>query len=315
MTSIFITGGAGFVGSAFVRALLTRDDYERITIYDSFTYVASDRNVPDDPRIQVIRNDITNRRVLQHSMRGHQVVVHFAAETHVDRSITGSNDFITTNCVGTNLVCEAARLWEVDLFLHISTDEVYGSIDFGTYSETDLLDPSSPYSASKASSELIALAHRTTFGLPVIVSRSANQFGPRQYPDKLIPLFASRLLAGETVPLYGDGMQVRDWLYVDDNVEALLLLLERGELGEVYNIGGDNERTNIEIAELLCALTDADPSLIRPVEDRLGHDRRYAINSTKIRDLGWAGPRRPFLDQLGDTVAWYRDHGTSWWDA
>jgi dTDP-glucose 4,6-dehydratase len=243
-------------------------------------------------------------------MAGHDRVVHFAAETHVDRSIVDPDAFVSTNCSGTNVVCDIARQQEVERFLHISTDEVYGSIEEGSFVETDPLTPRSPYSAAKAGSDLIALAYHETYGLPVLVTRTSNNFGPNQFPEKVIPLFVTNLLDGKKVPLYGDGLNIRDWCFVDDNCEAVDLVLRAGTIGEIYNIGAGNEITNKELTHRLLARVGADESMIEPVADRLGHDRRYSVDCSKVRALGWA-PRHELDAALDATVDWYRDN--RWW--
>ncbi len=245
-------------------------------------------------------------------MEGHDAVVHFAAESHVDRSIASPDEFVHTNCDGTNVMCDVARHIGVDRFLHISTDEVYGSIEEGSFTETDPLEPRSPYSASKAGSDLIALSYHSTYGLPVLVTRSSNNFGPYQFPEKVIPLFVTNLLEGKKVPLYGDGMNVRDWCYVEDNCAGVDLVLRNGTVGEIYNIGAGNEVPNRYLTESILAILGHDESMIDHVEDRLGHDRRYSIDISKVRALGWA-PKREFREALETTVAWYRDN-PSWWE-
>jgi dTDP-glucose 4,6-dehydratase len=241
---------------------------------------------------------------------GHDAVVHFAAESHVDRSLLDPDVFVRTNCTGTNVLCDEARRADVERFLHVSTDEVYGSIEVGAFREGDALSPSSPYSASKASSDLIALSHHASHGLSVVVTRSSNQFGPHQFPEKLIPFFVTTLLDGGRVPLYGDGLHRRDWLYVEDNCAAVDLVLRKGSPGEIYNIAGHNERTNREVTEAVLGCLDLDESHIEPVVDRSGHDRRYAVDTTKVEALG-ASRGRPFAPALEETVAWYVDN--EWW--
>jgi dTDP-glucose 4,6-dehydratase len=310
---LFVTGGAGFVGSNFVRAVLSRSD-DRVTVFDALTYSGNRANladVEDDPRFRFVRGDICDRDAARAAMDGHDAVVHFAAESHVDRSILSPDAFVRTNCSGTNVLCEVARQVGVDRFLHISTDEVYGSIEEGSFSESDTLAPRSPYSASKAGSDLIALSHHSTHGLPVIVTRSSNNFGPYQFPEKVIPLFVTNLFDGRKVPLYGDGGNVRDWCYVDDNCRAVELVLREGAVGEIYNIGAGNEITNRELTLKLLAHTGRDESYIEPVADRLGHDRRYSITTGKIEALGWR-PEHDLDTALDETVAWYRDH-RDWW--
>jgi dTDP-glucose 4,6-dehydratase len=311
---LFVTGGAGFIGSNFVRGVLERSD-DHVTVYDALTYAgnrSSLEDLEDDARFRFVLGDICDRDAVLAAMDGHDAVVHFAAESHVDRSIVNPDAFVRTNCSGTNVLCEVAREVAVGRFLHISTDEVYGSIDEGSFSEEDALVPRSPYSASKAGSDLIALSHHTTHGLPVLVTRSSNNFGPYQFPEKVIPLFATNLLDGLKVPLYGDGGNIRDWCYVEDNCRAVELVLRRGEVGEIYNIGGGNEITNRELTLKLLAHTGRDESFIEPVADRLGHDRRYSITTAKVETLGWR-PQHQLDEALRETVDWYRSH-REWWE-
>ena len=309
---LFVTGGAGFIGANYVHHVLGATDDE-VTVFDALTYAGNLdnlRDVADNPRYRFVHGDIRDRDAVAAAMAGHDAVVHFAAESHVDRSIVAPDAFVQTNCDGTNVVCDVARGVEVDRFVHISTDEVYGSIEEGSFSEDDPLGPRSPYSASKAGSDLIALAYHATYGLPVVVTRSSNNFGPYQYPEKVIPLFVTNLLEGGTVPLYGDGGNVRDWCHVADNCAGVDLVLRRGEVGEVYNIGAGNEMSNLELTRAILELTGAGEDRIERVTDRLGHDRRYSITTDKVRALGWA-PQRNFSDALADTVRWYRDN--RWW--
>lgn len=309
---LFVTGAAGFIGSNYVRWLLANTD-DTITIYDALTYAGnleSIRDVLDDSRCDFVHADICDQDAVLEHMDGHDAVVNFAAETHVDRSIIDPYAFVHTNCFGTNVLCDVARRVGVGRFLHISTDEVYGSIDEGSFSETDILTPRSPYSAAKAGSDLIALSYATTYGLPVVVTRCSNNYGPYQFPEKLIPLFTTNLLDGGTVPLYGDGGNIRDWIHVEDHNRAADLVLRTGTVGEVYNIGAHNEITNREITYRLLELTGRDESAIVPVEDRLGHDRRYSVEIDKITGLGWS-VQRSFDEALESTVAWYRDN--RWW--
>jgi len=311
---IFVTGGAGFIGSCYVRSLLSTTDDE-VTVFDALTYAGDLSNLTEiegEPRFHFVLGDICDRGAVREAMSGHDAVVHFAAETHVDRSIVDPDAFVRTNCSGTNVLCEAARDVGVERFVHISTDEVYGSIAEGSFRESDALGPRSPYSASKAGSDLIALSHHATYGLPVIVTRSSNNFGPHQFPEKVIPLFVTNLLDGGTVPLYGDGGNVRDWCYVADNCRAIDLVLRRGVVGEIYNVGAGNEITNRELTLKLLALVGRDERAIEPVADRLGHGRRYSITTDKVEALGWR-PQRQLDDALAETVAWYRDH-RSWWE-
>ena len=293
--------------------LATTDD--EVTVYDALTYagnLSSLADVADDPRYRFVQGDICDREAVAAAMDGHDRVVHFAAESHVDRSIVDPDTFVRTNCVGTNVLCDVARRVGVDRFLHISTDEVYGSIEEGSFTETDRLGPRSPYSASKAGSDLIALSYHETYGLPVLVTRSSNNFGPYQFPEKVIPLFVTNLLDGRKVPLYGDGLNVRDWIHVEDNCAGVDLVLRRGEVGEIYNIGGGNETTNRELTEKVLALCGAGEEMIEYVEDRLGHDRRYSIDCSRARALGWA-PARSLDEALAATVEWYRAN-RAWWE-
>ena len=311
---MLITGGAGFIGSNFVAHLLANSD-DHVVVFDALTYAGNLANLEQhkaNPRFRFVHGDICDRDVLGAAMSGCDAVVHFAAESHVDRSISGPDVFVRTNCLGTNVVMDTARICGVDRVVHVSTDEVYGSIDVGSFTETDPLGPRSPYSSSKAGSDLLALSYHTTYGVPVCITRSSNQFGPRQYPEKLIPLFTTNLLDGRSVPVYGDGMNVRDWLYVDDNCRGVELVLRKGLIGEIYNIGAHNEVPNLELIRSLLRLTGRDDSNIDWVADRLGHDRRYSIATDKIAALGWKTERS--LDEaLESTVAWYRDN-RAWWE-
>jgi dTDP-glucose 4,6-dehydratase len=309
-----VTGGAGFIGSNFVRRTLATTNDE-VTVFDSLTYAGNLANLAgldDDLRYRFVRGDVCDREAVVAAMDGHGAVVHFAAESHVDRSIASADAFVHTNCTGTNVMCDVARQHRVERFVHISTDEVYGSIAEGSFTETDPVGPRSPYSASKAGSDLIALSYFHTHGLPVIVTRSSNNLGPYQYPEKVIPLFVTRLLDGLRVPLYGDGGNVRDWCHVEDNCAAIDLVLRQGKVGEIYNIGAGNEITNLDLTDRLLTLCGADDSMVEPVADRLGHDRRYSIDTAKVRALGWS-PQRPLDDALASTVDWYRSN-RQWWE-
>ena len=311
---LFVTGGAGFIGSNYVHHVLGTTDDE-VTVFDALTYAGNLANLADlegDPRYRFVHGDICDREAVAAALPGHDAVVHFAAESHVDRSLLDPDVFVRTNCSGTNVMCDIASQVGVERFLHISTDEVYGSIDEGSFVETDTLAPRSPYSAAKAGSDLIAIAYHETHGLPVVLTRSSNQFGPYQFPEKLIPYFVTSLLDGRTVPLYGDGLNVRDWLFVQDNCEGVDLVLRRGEIGEIYNIGAGNECTNRHITDRLLAILGKDESSVEYVEDRLGHDRRYSIATDKVAALGWRA-RRSFDEALEETVRFYVDH-RDWWE-
>ena len=311
---LFVTGAAGFIDSNYVRWLLDCTDDE-VTVFDKLTYAGnleSIRDVLDDTRCRFVRGDICDQDAVVEQMAGHDAVVHFAAESHVDRSIVDPYAFVHTNVFGTNVLCDVAHKLGVERFLHISTDEVYGSIEVGSFSETDMLTPRSPYSASKAGSDLVALSYFTTYGLPVVVTRCSNNFGPYQFPEKVIPLFTTNLLDGKPVPLYGDGGNVRDWIHVEDHNRAADLVLRSGVVGEIYNIGAHNEITNRELTYRLLQLTGRDESFVEPVADRLGHDRRYSVNIDKITALGWS-VSHDFDEALARTVDWYRDH-RDWWE-
>jgi dTDP-glucose 4,6-dehydratase len=311
---LFITGGAGFIGSNYVHHVLEHTD-DDVTVYDALTYAGNLENLADlegNPRYRFVHGDICDRAKVAESLPGHDAVVHFAAESHVDRSLLDPDVFVRTNCSGTNVMCDIAAQVGVERFLHISTDEVYGSIDEGSFTETDTLSPRSPYSAAKAGSDLVALAYHETYDLPVVVTRSSNQFGPYQFPEKLIPFFVTSLLDGKRVPLYGDGLNVRDWLFVRDNCEGVDLVLRQGTVGEIYNIGAGNERTNREITDRLLGILGKDESSVEYVEDRLGHDRRYSIATDKVAALGWRA-RRSFDEALEETVRFYTDN-RAWWE-
>ncbi len=320
ITRVLVTGGAGFIGSNFVRSVRRRRPAWHVVNYDALTYagnLASLADLEGDPRHTFIHADVRDAGALRSALRGCQAVVHLAAESHVDRSIGDSAPFVSTNVLGTQtLLEECRRLGDLVCFVQVSTDEVYGSLELDRpdlrFSESSALRPRSPYAASKAAADLLALACHHTYGLPVVVTRSSNNYGPYQYPEKVIPLFVTNLLDGRRVPLYGDGLNVRDWIHVEDHCEALLAALERGRAGEVYNIGADNERSNQELTRAILALMGAGEEMIEPVADRPGHDRRYAIDSAKIRaELGWA-PKRSWRDGLAETIAWYRA-SEPWW--
>ena len=311
---LFITGGAGFIGSNYVRHVLATSDDE-VTVFDALTYagnLSSLADVASDPRYSFVQGDICDREAVASAMAGHDMVVHFAAESHVDRSIVDPDTFVRTNCLGTNVMCDVARNIGVERFLHISTDEVYGSIEEGSFVETDRLGPRSPYSSSKAGSDLIALSYQETYGLPVIVTRSSNNFGPFQFPEKVIPLFVTNLLDGKKVPLYGDGLNVRDWIHVLDNCAGVDTVLRKGTIGEIYNIGGGNETTNRELTSMVLSNMGVGEEMVEYVQDRLGHDRRYSIDCSKANKLGWK-PSRDLDVAIAETVEWYRAN-RAWWE-
>jgi dTDP-glucose 4,6-dehydratase len=311
---LFITGGAGFIGSNYVRHVLASSD-DDVTVFDALTYagnLSSLTDVADNPRYSFVQGDICNRDSVSAAMAGHDMVVHFAAESHVDRSIVDPDTFVRTNCLGTNVMCDVARRVGIERFLHISTDEVYGSIEDGSFIETDRLGPRSPYSSSKAGSDLIALSYQETYDLPVIVTRSSNNFGPYQFPEKVIPLFVTNLLDGKKVPLYGDGLNIRDWIHVLDNCAGVDTVLRKGTIGEIYNIGGGNETTNRELTSMVLANMGVGEEMVEYVQDRLGHDRRYSIDCSKANALGWK-PSRNLDVAVAETVEWYRAN-RAWWE-
>jgi len=311
---ILVTGGAGFIGSNFVRHVLTAHPGDSIVNLDKLTYAGNLENLRDveaDPRYRFVHADICDRARVREAMQGVDAVAHFAAETHVDRSNLGADDFLRTNVTGTFTLLEAARELRVGRFLAVSTDEVYGSVAQGASREGDALNPSNPYSASKAAADLLVRAYWTTHRLPVLITRSSNNFGPFQYPEKVIPLFVTNALEGKPLPLYGDGRNVRDWLYVLDNCAAIDLVLREGREGEIYNIGGGTEVENVALTHRILGLLGKPESLITPVADRPGHDRRYALDSAKVSALGWA-PGTSFDHALAATVEWYRTH-EAWW--
>ncbi len=316
---VLVTGGAGFIGSHYVRCALT-DGYPglreaEIVVLDKLTYAGSLTNlepVADSARLRFVQGDILDVALVSDLMADVDEVVHFAAESHVDRSILGAAEFVLTNVVGTQTLLEAALRCDVATFVHVSTDEVYGSIASGSWSEDRPLEPNSPYSASKASSDLIARAYHRTHGLPVIITRCSNNYGPYQLPEKVIPLFVTNLLDGLRVPLYGDGLNVRDWLHVDDHCRGVELVRSLGRAGEIYNIGGGTELTNRELTERLLRACGAGWDMVEPVTDRLGHDRRYSVDISKVSsELGYA-PGVPFDVGLAETISWYREH-RDWW--
>lgn len=315
MEKILVTGGAGFIGSNFIRYMLQEHPYHIINL-DALTYCGNLENlrgVEDDPRYTFVRGSITDRKLVDGIIKDVDAVINFAAESHVDRSIEDPEIFIRTNILGTQTLLEASRKHGVERFIQISTDEVYGSAEKGYFTEETPLAPNSPYSASKASADLMVRAYHRTYGLPVNITRCSNNYGPYQFPEKLIPLMITNALENKPLPVYGDGMNVRDWIHVLDHCRAVDLVLHRGRVGEVYNIGGNSERRNIEIVELIVRELGKDESLIRFVEDRPGHDRRYAIDASKIRnELGWK-PLYSFEEGIRETIRWYIDN-RDWWE-
>jgi len=313
---ILVTGGCGFIGSNFIRLTLREHPEDQVINLDKLTYAGNPRNLADlegDPRYLFIHGDICDPAAVEEAFsRDPELVVNFAAETHVDRSILEPEAFLRTDVFGTFRLLEAARRHGTPRYLQVSTDEVYGSIEEGSFDEDSPLNPSSPYSASKAGADLLVLSYVRTYGTPAMIVRSSNNFGPYQYPEKVIPLFITNLLEGKKVPLYGDGGNVRDWLYVEDNCRAIDTVLRKGEPGRVYNVGGGDEVTNLELTRRLLELLGKDESSIEYVADRPGHDRRYSIASDRVRGLGWR-PSREFPEALARTVEWYREN-RDWWE-
>ena len=311
---LLVTGGSGFIGSNFVRHILRTHPGDRVVNLDKLTYAGNPANladIADDPRYTFVQGDICDAKLVRDVMTGVDAVVNFAACTHVDRSLLEPEEFLRTDVFGVFTLLEAVRERRTPRFLHISTDEVYGSVAEGSSRETDPVAPRNPYSASKAGGDLLALSYWHTHRVPVIITRSSNNFGPFQYPEKVIPLFITNALEDRPLPLYGDGRNVRDWLYVIDNCEAIDVVLRRGLDGEIYNIGGGNEVENIALTHRILALTGKPATLIQPVKDRPGHDRRYSLDCAKIRGLGWT-PRHAFEDAVTTTVDWYRAR-VDWW--
>ncbi len=314
---VLVTGGAGFIGSNFIRHLLGNSGDVEVVNLDKLTYAGNLNSLKGisgssrySGKYKFIKGDICDAAAVEKAMKGCDVAVNFAAESHVDRSITDAQPFIRTNFTGTYVLVEVARKLGIRKFVQVSTDEVYGSRESGHFTEDDRLNPSSPYSATKAAADLLALSYFKTHRFPVAIARSSNNFGPYQYPEKLIPLFITNAMGDKLLPVYGDGLYRRDWLFVEDNCEAIALVMEKGKPGEIYNIGGGNERANLEVTNSVLAVLNKPKSLITHVADRPGHDRRYAIDSRKIKKLGWK-PAHRFEDALKATVGWYKDNG--WW--
>ncbi|TKX56660.1 dTDP-glucose 4,6-dehydratase [Halorubrum sp. SS7] len=306
---ILVTGGAGFIGSNFVHHVLDTHENDEIVTLDALTYAGSKDNlegVLDDPRHEFVEGDIRDQELVRDLVADVDAIVNFAAESHVDRSIEGAKPFVSTNVQGTQTLLDAASEADIDRFLQISTDEVYGQVLDGTFSEDDPLNPRNPYAATKAGADLLANSFQTTHDLPVVITRTSNNFGPRQHPEKLIPKFIQNAAAGEALPVYGDGSNVREWIYVEDNCRALDLVLREGEIGEVYNIGSHAEKTNLEVTEAILDAVGASDDLIEFVEDRAGHDQRYALDTEKIEALGWE-PQYSFEEGLERAVDYYLD--------
>ena len=311
---LLVTGGAGFIGSNFARRMLEHGETERIIVLDKLTYAGNRANLADiegDPRFSFVQGDIADPEVVERLAGEVDAIVNFAAESHVDRSIEAADVFIRTEVYGTFVLLEAARRHGHARYLQISTDEVYGDVPEGSASEEDPVRPRSPYAASKAGADLLVRAYHTTHGLPGLISRASNTYGPYQYPEKVVPLFVTNAIDDQPLPLYGDGLQVRDWLYVLDHCDAIAHILEHGAPGETYNVGGDRELTNLELTRAILGLLDKPISLVQSVPDRPGHDRRYSIDSSKLHALGWR-PTHAFEDALAATVDWYRAH-EDWW--
>jgi dTDP-glucose 4,6-dehydratase len=314
MKSILVTGGAGFIGSNYTRYMLNKYPDYKITVLDALTYAGNLNNLSDlknNKQFSFVHGNICDDKTVGKLMKKVDVVINFAAETHVDRSIHQAGDFIDTDIRGTYVLLEAVRKYSVERFVQISTDEVYGSIEKGSFLESDPLKPNSPYSASKAGADLLVRSYFITYNTPVIITRSSNNFGPYQYPEKLIPLFITNALDNVPLPLYGDGKNVRDWLYVLDNCSAIDLVLHRGKFGEIYNVGAGNEQENITITMTIMKLLNKSTDLIKYVTDRPGHDRRYSVNINKVISLGWQ-PQKNFRQAMEETVQWYQNN-EDWW--
>lgn len=310
-----ITGAAGFIGSSFVKQLLSDPSCETLTVLDKLTYTGTLENLSqiNDARFEFIEGDICNSELVERLFEDKDVVIHFAAESHVDRSISGPSEFVTTNVLGTQVLLDAVRKNPQVRFVHVSTDEVYGSIDIGSWDESYPLVPNSPYSASKAASDLLALAYTRTYDLDIVVTRCCNNYGPSQFPEKMIPLFVTNLMDGKKVPLYGDGQNIREWIHVADHCSAIWEVVKHGRSGEIYNIGSGVELTNLELTRLILAEFGYGDEMIEQVPDRLNHDRRYSLDSSKIEtELDWK-PRWDFEAGLKSTIDWYKDN-RSWWE-
>jgi dTDP-glucose 4,6-dehydratase len=314
----FVTGGAGFIGSNYVRGLLAGSwghKGDHVTVFDAFTYAGNPQNldaVSNDSRLTVVHGDIRVAEDIDAALPGHDIVVHFAAESHVDRSIESSSIFVTTNVLGTQQMLEGSMRHGIKTFVHVSTDEVYGSIAEGSWNEEEPLLPNSPYAASKASSDLLARSYFRTYGYDVRITRCSNNFGTHQFPEKVIPLFVTNLIDGKKVPLYGDGLNIRDWLHVDDHCRGIQLVADGGRPGDIYNIGGGTELANHELTALILRTCGFDDNMIERVADRLGHDRRYSVDWSKIKnELGYS-PQNSLEQSIGSVIDWYRNN-EAWW--
>jgi len=311
---LLITGGAGFIGSNFIHYILNKYPHYKVVNLDKLTYAGNLENlrdIRDNPRYKFVRGDICDETVVNELAKEVDAIINFAAETHVDRSISDPQSFIRTDILGTQVLLEATKKYKLKRYLQVSTDEVYGSIEKGSFRESDLLTPSSPYAASKAGGDLMVIAYHKTFGLPVVITRGSNTYGPYQYPEKLIPLFITNLLENKKVPIYGDGLNVRDWLYVRDHCSGIDLVFHKGKGGEIYNLAAGNEKTNLEITKIILSELSFNESWIEYVKDRPGHDRRYSLETTKIRALGWK-PEHNFNLAIKETIDWYREN-EAWW--
>jgi len=316
MKKILVTGGAGFIGSNFIRHTLNKyADYSIVNL-DKLTYAGRKENLKDvenNSRYRFVKGDICDAKIVTEIIKDCDTIINFAAESHVDRSISDAAEFVRTNVHGTYVLLEEAKKNNISLFCQISTDETYGSREKGFFKETDLLKPSSPYSASKAAADLLTYSYYTTYNLPVVITRSTNNFGPYQYPEKVMPLFITNALESKKLPVYGDGRNVRDWIYVLDNCEAIDFIIHKGKIGEIYNVAGNNEVRNIDLTHSILKIMKKPEDLIEFVQDRPGHDRRYALDSVKIKKLGWK-PQHNFEQALQETVEWY-ENNQDWWQA
>lgn len=313
---LLVTGGAGFIGSNFIRYVLGKYKKDRIINFDKLTYCGNLENLKDienSPRYNFIKGDIADEQAVEQAVSFHKpdAILNFAAETHVDRSILDPKSFSVTDVLGTQTLLEAVKKYKIKKYVQISTDEVYGSIKRGKFKETDNLMPNSPYSASKAGADLLVRAYHKTFSLPALITRCSNNFGPFQYPEKLIPLFVTNILEGKKVPLYGKGQNVRDWIFVLDHCSGIDMVLRKGKIGEVYNMGGNSEKTNLQITKIILKYFKKDKTSIEYVKDRPGHDLRYAIDSSKIKKLGWK-PKYKFNEAMDETIKWYVEN-QDWW--